>query len=99
MKSEYYKNYRGPELVLATLWVHGNEKQDITNYVQEYYGTDLNWNGNLITYDEIFPDKKEYQYYVEFISDDGRIHYFRGVVGEPNQIFNMPLATPMNQLI
>ena len=31
IESEYYKKYRGPELVLAQIWTHESEKEKITD--------------------------------------------------------------------
>ena len=97
MESEYYYHYRGPELTNAFLWNNPLEKQDIKNIINEYYGSNRNWNGKLIQYDDIFPNKKGYNYYIEFESIDGKKHWFQGEVGEPTQIFNSPLATPISQ--
>ena len=35
---EYYLNYKGPNLTLAQIWKHGEQKLDITEYIKEYYG-------------------------------------------------------------
>ena len=68
--SEYYKNYRGPNLTLAQIWKHGEEKLDITEHIKEYYGFQNNWNGKLYTYDDIFPHKDhKYKFRVEFVDD------------------------------
>ena len=42
IESEYYKNYRGPQLTLAQIWKNGEEKLDITEYIKEFYGHENN---------------------------------------------------------
>ena len=96
--SEYYNNYRGPNLTKAQIWLKNQQKIDITEEIKDLYGDNNNWNGNLYTYKEVFPDKDyHYHFYVEFIDDSGRKHWFNGMVGEPEQYFNPPLASPFNQ--
>lgn len=97
-KSEYYNNYRGPNLSIAKIWGKNKEKEDITEHIKSFYGEDNNWNKMLYTYGEVFPDKINYNYYVEFFSDDGVKHWFYGTVGEKHQMFNPPLAPSFNQL-
>ena len=98
--SDYYENYRGPELTKAQLWKKGEERRDITEDIRILYGENNNWNGRLYKYEDVFPDKdSSHCYYIEFHSSDGRKHWFHGLVGEKNQTFNPPLATPMNQII
>lgn len=97
MDSEYYKKYIGPNLSLAQTWENNDYKIDITEYVKLYYGENNNWNGKLYKFKDIFPGKGfNNKYYIEFISDDGKKHWFNGNVGEPEQYFNPPLATPYN---
>ena len=96
MNCEYYQNYKGPNLTLAQIWKK-------TEKIQSFYGKENNWNGKLYKYSEIFPEKdSSYHFYVEFLDVNGRKHWFHGMVGESDQIFNpplaMPLASPMNQL-
>tara|TARA_B100001059_G_C17296490_1_gene315309 strand:+ start:64 stop:369 length:306 start_codon:yes stop_codon:yes gene_type:complete len=99
IQSEHYKNYKGPNLTRAQIWKHGEEKLDITEYIKEFYGYDNNWQGKLYTYDDIFPNKNhEYKFKVEFVDDSNRKHWFHGMVGESEQYFNPPLASPMNQI-
>tara|TARA_B100000131_G_scaffold313488_1_gene348939 strand:+ start:625 stop:927 length:303 start_codon:yes stop_codon:yes gene_type:complete len=99
MNTNYYENYKGPNLVKAQLWKKGNEKENITDYIKSFYGEENNWNGKLYKYSEIFPNKdSSYHFYVEFLDDTNRKHWFHGMVGESHQIFNPPLASPMNQL-
>ena len=99
IESEYYQNYRGPQLSLAQIWRHGEEKLDITEYIKEFYGQENNWKGKLYTYDDIFPNKNhEYKFKIEFVDDSGRKHWFHGMIGEPEQYFNPPLVSPYNQL-
>jgi len=99
INSDYYKNYKGPELKLVHIWKKKEEKEDITNDIKIFYGENNNWNGKLYTFNDIFPGKNyEYKFYVEFIDETGKKHWFHGMVGEPNQYFNPPLATPMNQI-
>jgi len=95
---EHYQNYKGPNLTLAQLWKKGCQRENITENIKKFYGEN-NWNGKLYQYSEVFPDKdSSYHFYVEFIDNTGRKHWFHGMVGEPNQIFNPQLATPINQL-
>ena len=95
---DYYKNYKGPHLILAQIWKIEDKKEDITDYIKTFYGEENNWKGKLYTYKDIFPDKdSKYKFYVEFLSNNGRKHWFHGFVGEQNQFFNPPLHTPMNQ--
>jgi hypothetical protein len=98
MDCEYYQNYKGPELRLAQLWKKNSGRENITEYIQSFYGKENNWNGKLYKYSEIFPDKdSSYHYYVEFIDVKGRKHWFHGMVGEPDQIFNPPQAQPLSR--
>lgn len=100
IETEAYQNYRGPNLTKAEIWKKRGEKFDITEDIRRIYGENNNWNKTLYKYDDVFPDKdSSYQYYIEFHSEDGRKHWFHGMVGEKNQIFNPPLATPFNQII
>ena len=48
--SEYYKNYKGPDLTKATF----NKIYDITEKIRELYGEDNNWQGKLWKFSEIF---------------------------------------------
>ena len=98
IESDHYNNYKGPNLSVAKLWKKGQEKEDITDHINFLYGVNNNWNKKLYTYDEVFPDKNNlYNFYIEFKSDNGRKHWFHGMVGEKNQIFNPPLASPFNE--
>ena len=99
IETEYYKEYRGPDLVLAQIWTHEIKKEIITDYIREYYGEHNNWKGMMYTYDDIFPERKDYKFYLEFRSSDGRKHWFSGMVGSKEQIFNPPLVTTLNQKI
>lgn len=95
MDCEYYQNYNGPDLTLAQIWKKNCEKENITEYIQSFYGKENNWNGKLYKYSEIFPEKdSSYHFYVEFLDANGRKHWFHGMVGEPDQIFNPPLSQP-----
>ena len=94
---EHYKNYKGPNLILAQIWRNEDEKLDITEYIQNFYTENNNWNGKLYTYNDIFPGKDyKYKFKVVFLDDNNRKHWFHGMVGRPDQYFNPPLATPMN---
>lgn len=98
MNCEYYQNYKGPNLILAQLWKKNSNKENITEYIRNFYGENNNWNGKLYKYSEIFPNKdSSYLFYVEFVDKTGRKHWFNGMVGEPEQTFNPPLASPFNQ--
>ena len=59
--SDYYKNYRGPKLVRATLISTTPENRtndiDITESIQNIYGPEYNWQGCLWTYKEVFGEK------------------------------------------
>ena len=92
---DYYKNYKGPNLTLAQIWTHGEEKLDITEYVKDFYGHQNNWNGKLYTYDDIFPHRDyKYKFRIEFCDDSGRRHWFHGMVGNSEQFFNPRQAMP-----
>ena len=98
IECEYYKNYKGPNLILAQIWVKKDEKQDITEYIKDFYGSKNNWNGKLYKYNDIFPGKDyKYKFFIKFKDDKGREHWFNGMVGGSDQYFNPPLATPINQ--
>jgi hypothetical protein len=95
--SDYYKNYKGPNLTLAQIWTHGEPKLEITEYLKEYYGKENNWQGKLYTYEEIFPQKDHaYKFKVMFVDSTGRKHWFHGMVDDPEQYFNPPLVMPNN---
>lgn len=98
MENEYYKNYKGPNLTLAQIWKESNYKINITEYIQLFYGNNNNWKGKLYKFKDIFPGKDhKYKFYVEFKSKDGKKHWFNGNVGEPEQYFNPPLASPIDE--
>ena len=98
IKQDYYINYKGPNLTVANIWKKGQEKEDITDHIKTFYGENNNWNQKLYTYGEILPNKNNlYHFYVEFQSDNGRKHWFHGIVGGKNQFFNPPLASPFNE--
>lgn len=97
MENQYYQNYKGPNLSKALLWKTNDYKIDITEYIEIFYGNN-NWNSKLYKFKEIFPGKGfEYKFYIEFISNNGRKHWFNGNVGLPDQYFNPPLITPYNE--
>tara|TARA_Y100000389_G_scaffold55379_1_gene51255 strand:+ start:254 stop:565 length:312 start_codon:yes stop_codon:yes gene_type:complete len=92
---EYYQNYKGPELVSATL-----DNIDITKEMKEIYGENLNWKGCLWKYKEAFGENcinKKFRF--DFVSEDKREHWFYGFIKDKEQYFNPPLATPLNQMI
>ena len=89
---EYYKNYHGPNLTNAKIWKQDEEKEDITEHIKSFYGTDNHWNQQLFTYGEVFPNKHNYHFYIEFLSDDNKKYWFHGTVGESHQIFNPRLS-------
>jgi len=95
--SEYYRDYKGPDLTLSQIWTHETKKEDITEVIRNFYGKNNNWNGKLYTYKDIFPGRTGDKFYIEFKSNDGRKHWFHGFVGSEKQYFNPPLITPMNQ--
>ena len=98
MDCEYYQNYKGPNLILAQIWKKKEERENITEYIQTFYGEKNDWNGKLYKYSEIFPNKdSSYHFYVEFLDLKGRKHWFNGFVGGPDQLFNPPLAQPLSQ--
>ena len=96
IEEDYYKRYRGPDLVLAQIWTDETKKEIITDYIREFYGENNNWNGMLYTYDEILPGRGDYKFYLEFRGSDERKHWFSGMVGSKGQHFNPPLVTPVN---
>ena len=92
--SDYYQNYKGPDLIKATL-----NDDDITELIYNFYGENNNWNGCLWSFKDIFTnDCFSKKFYCEFKSNDGRIHWFEGHIDTLDDIFNFPLATPINQL-
>ena len=95
--SGYYRDYQGPKLSIAKIWKTNQEKENITEHIKLFYGEDNNWNQRLYSYGQVFPDKINYHYYIEFLSDNGRKHWFYGTVGDKHQIFNPPLASPYNE--
>ena len=98
MDCEYYQNYNGPDLTLAQIWKKNCEKENITEHIQSFYGERNDWNGKLYKYSEIFPEKdSSYHFYVEFLDANGRKHWFHGMMGEPDQIFNPPQAQPLSR--
>ena len=99
IQSKYYHSYQGPPLINATLsnTRSPHDTQDITPLIQEKYGTDHNWNGYLYTYYDIFgPECKGKNFKCDFLSKDGRKHWFYGTIHDIQQYFNPPLATPFN---
>lgn len=93
--SEHYQNYRGPSLTKAIL-----DEKEITNQIQEKYGPNKNWQGYLWTYKELFgSDSYGKNFRCDFISEDGRKHWFYGFINDINQYFNPPLATPISSIL
>ena len=93
--SEYYQDYKGPDLTSAIL----NEKEDITKLIKTFYGEGNNWEEKLWTYKEVFGEGcKGSKYYCEFHSEEGRKHWFHGFVNDEKMFFNPPLHTPINQI-
>ena len=89
--SEYYKNYNGSSLVKVEIWCDKNNKTNITEYMNFFYGQDNNWNGVIYKYKEIFSDYFKYhQFYMEFQDDNKQKKWFYGIVGEPEQYFHPP---------
>tara|TARA_Y100000389_G_scaffold68167_1_gene64599 strand:+ start:3378 stop:3683 length:306 start_codon:yes stop_codon:yes gene_type:complete len=98
--SDYYKKYKGPNLTLAQIWKHGEEKLEITEYLKEFYGHDNNWNGKLYTYNDIFPHRDyKYKFRIEFCGDSGRRHWFHGMVGKPEHFFNPQQAMALGTFL
>ena len=98
MENQYYQNYIGPNLSKALIWKNSNYKINITEYIKIFYGNN-NWNGKLYKFKEIFPGKDfKYKYYIEFISNNGKKHWFNGNVGTPEQYFNPPAILLDNEL-
>jgi len=87
--SEYYSNYKGPQLISAKIWktTEENNKEDITSHITNFYGENNNWNGKLYKYKDIFKDKGNYNFYFEFKSLDKRKQWFYGIVGDQDQYF------------
>ena len=91
--SDYYQKYKGPTLTKATL-----DNENITQFIQTKYGPDNNWSGYLWTYKELFGEESYGKHFrCDFVSEDGRKHWFHGFINNINQYFNPPLATPMDQ--
>ena len=93
LESDYYLNYKGPNLVKAIL---GTE--DITDKMKELYGVNNNWSGCLWMNSEVFGDdclNKNYRF--DFESKDGHNHWFHGFITDKKQYFNPPLVSPVNQ--
>ena len=102
--SKYYRDYNGPDLVVAELWLNEDDKETFIDYMKVFYGENNNWNGKLYTYGEIFPQREHHgldvadsgrlypagnhKFYLEFRGKDGRVHWFSGMVGSKEQIFN-----------
>ena len=98
MDCEYYQNYNGPNLILAQLWKKREERKNITEYIQTFYGERNDWKGKLYKYSEIFPNKdSSYNFYIEFLDLKGRKHWFYGMVGDPDQLFNPPQSQPLSR--
>ena len=92
--SEYFQKYKGPNLTKAPF----NNVYDITEKIMDLYGEGNNWQGKLWKYKEILGNECiGDKFYCEFHSEDGRKHWFNGMIGEPSQFFNPPLAQPFNQ--
>ncbi len=88
-----YLKYTGPTLTKAIL-----DEEDITQLIQTKYGSENNWSGYLWTYKELFGENSKGKHFLcDFVSDDGRKHWFYGYIHDTNQYFNPPLATSMNQ--
>jgi len=99
IECDYYKNYKGPNLVKAEIWQRNKQKVDVTEDIKKLYGKDNNWNGKLYLFEDVFLNKDYTTHFrVDFLSDDGQKHWFHGMVGQPKQYFNPPLASPYNQL-
>ena len=93
--SEYYSTYQGP---LLTKVMVGNE--DVTDMVQLFYGENHNWRKKLWTYGDIFPvGMSGLPFKCEFQEDgDPHNHWFSGTIDNPDEIFNLPLITPISRI-
>ncbi len=92
--SEYYQNYKGPNLTKAIL----NDDKDITDLIKNFYGDKNDWCGKLWTYQDVFGyNCKGSKFYCEFHSEDKRKHWFHGFINNEKDNFNIPLHLPMNQ--
>lgn len=86
LDSEYYKKYKGPHLIYATL-----DNINITNIMKNMYGPYNNWHGRLWKYVEMFGNNSlNKQFYVEFKSNNGKKHWFYGYVSDLQQYFTPP---------
>lgn len=86
---EYYRNYRGPELV--SCWI---DTVDYTERIREFYGPQNNWQGNLWTYEELFglPELSEklnqrVRFKIEYRNSSGTFWEY-GFVSDPKQFYN-----------
>ena len=57
IECDYYKNYKGPNLVKAEIWQRNKQKVNITEDIKKLYGKDNNWNGMLYLFEDVFPNK------------------------------------------
>jgi len=93
IESEYYSNYKGPNLIKATI-----NNIEFTEHFKFYYGKHNNWQGKLWTFQDIFPaGYSSLPFRCDFEDDNGTKHWFKGIIGKPTQIFNHPAHTPINQ--
>ena len=93
INSEYYHNYKGPNMTSCVL-----DNKDYTDRAIELYGPANNWEGLMYTYEDFFGAGSEgMKFRFDFKGVDGRSHWFHGWIDDKNQYVNFPLATPMCQ--
>ena len=87
IESDYYRNYRGLPLKVATM-----DGVSIYDSILEKYGENNNWNGFLWTYEELLgKDSGNKQFYLEFEDKSGEKKWLNGFVTDIKQYFNPPL--------
>lgn len=92
---EYYKTYRGPELVKATIG-----DINVFEIINKLYGERRDWNGYI--YDTnylkslIEDDIDNKTLYMEFRRSNGRTDWTKALIEENNIIWNGPMFTPLS---
>jgi hypothetical protein len=91
---DYYKTYYGPQMIKATI-----DDQNVLPELLKFYGMQHNWNLQLWTAEEIYGTECIGKHiYIEFQSENGRIHYIKGRLVKLDWFINTPMNTPIAEL-
>lgn len=87
-------------IILVPNWLkqHWINKIFLIEQIEEIYGDKHNWNGKIWWAKDVF--ENEYlnkEFYFEYESENGHIHWTKGTIRTINHAINDPMSTPLNQ--